>query len=92
MVACQPSPVVPPGFEPLVTPLPALAVPPGFLLRAASTTLATPHVAQASPAAPRAAPESPAAPRAVVAPPEATDGPPPCEWPSSPIVYTKRPR
>jgi hypothetical protein len=100
--ACQPAPVVPPGFEPLVAPLPAPSVPPRFVPCAASTMLAAPHVAQASPAAPhaatptpampRAAPESPAAPRAAAAPPAATDGPPSCEWPSSPIVYTKRSR
>jgi hypothetical protein len=100
--ACLPAPVVPSGFEPLVAPLPTPAVPPGFLPRAASTTPAVPHVAQSSPAAPgaatptpaapRAAPESPTAPRAASAPPAAMDGPPPCEWSSSPIVYTKRPR
>jgi hypothetical protein len=94
--------VVPPGFEPLVAPLPAPAVPLGFLPHAASTTPAMPHVAQASPATPRAATptpatprtalESPAAPHMVIAPPAATDDPPPREWPSSPIVYTKRPR
>jgi hypothetical protein len=73
MAACQPAPVVPPGFEPLVTPLPTSAVPPGFLPRAALTTHVVLHVAQSSPAvpgtatltpaAPRAAPESPTAPR-----------------------------
>jgi hypothetical protein len=86
--ACQPAMVVPTCFEPLVAPLPAPAVPLGFLPHAASVTLVVPHVAQASfptpcvitltPAVPCAAPESPAA----------TDGPPPHEWPSSPIVYT----
>jgi hypothetical protein len=55
MTACQPAPVVPPGFEPLVAPLPTPAVPPRFLPRAASTTSAVPHVAQSSPAAPGAA-------------------------------------
>jgi hypothetical protein len=100
-VACQPAPVVPPGFEPLVALLPTPAVPPRFLPRAASVTLVVPHVAQSSlavpgattptPVAPRAAPESPTAPHAASAPPVATDGPPPCEWPSSPVVYAKRP-
>jgi hypothetical protein len=100
--ACQPVPVVPPGFEPLVAPLPTPAVPLRFLPRAASTTLVVPHVAQSSPAAPgaatptpaapRAAPESPTAPRAASAPLAAVDGPPPREWPSSPIVYAKRPQ
>jgi hypothetical protein len=90
--------MVPSGFEPLVAPLPAPTDPPGFLPRAASMTLAVSHVAQVSPAAPRAAtptpaapcaaPESPAAPRTAFAPPVATDGPPPCEWSFSPIVYT----
>jgi hypothetical protein len=61
-----------------VAPLPAPAVPPRFLLRAASTTPVVPHMAQASPDEPRAA----------AAPPAATDGPPPREWPSSPIAYT----
>jgi hypothetical protein len=99
--ACQPTPVVPPGFEPLVAPLPTPAVPPGFLPRAASTTPVVPHVAQSSPAAPgaatptpaapRAAPESPTAPRVASAPPAAMDGPPPREWPSSPIVYAAIP-
>jgi hypothetical protein len=100
--AFQPAPMVPPGFEPLVTPLPTPTVPPRFLPRAASMTPAMPHVAQSSPAAPgaatptpvvpRAAPESPTAPHAASAPHAATDGPPPREWPSSPIVYAKRPR
>jgi hypothetical protein len=100
-VACQPTLVVPPGFEPLVAPLPTPIVSPGFLPRAASTTPAVPHVAQSSPAAPGAAtstpaapcaaPESPTAPHTASAPPAATDGPPPREWPSSPIVYAKCP-
>jgi hypothetical protein len=101
-VACQPTPVVPPSFEPLVAHLSTPTVPSGFLPRAASTTPVVPHVAQSSPAvpgaatptpaAPHAAPESPTAPRAASAPPAATDGPPPHEWLSSPIVYAKRPR
>jgi hypothetical protein len=82
MVACQPAPVVHPGFEPLAAPLPASAVPLRFIPRATSTMLAMPHVA----------PESPVASRVVAAPPAATDGPPPREWSSSPIVYTKRHR
>jgi hypothetical protein len=49
---CQPAPEVPPGFEPLVAPLHATAVPPGFLLRATPT--AAPHAASASSAAPTA--------------------------------------
>jgi hypothetical protein len=88
--AYQPALVVLPGFEPLVAPLPALAVPPGFLPRAASTMPVVPHVAQSSPAAPGTATSTPAAPRAASAPPATTDGPPPREWPSSPIVYAKR--
>jgi hypothetical protein len=76
MTACQLAPVVPPGFESLVAPLPAPAVPLGFVPRATSMM----------PIAPRAAPESPAA------PPAATDGSPPREWLSSLIVYTKRPQ
>jgi hypothetical protein len=87
-----------PRWFPRASPLPALAIALGFLPRAASTTPAAPHVAQASPGAatttpttPRAAPESPAVPHAAAAPHAATDGPPPREWPSSPIVYTKRP-
>jgi hypothetical protein len=101
-VACQPTPVVPPGFEPLGAPLPAPAVPPRFVHRVASTMPAAPHVAQASPAMPRAAtptpvaphaaPEFPVAPRAAAAPPATTDSPPPREWSSSLIVYTKRPQ
>jgi hypothetical protein len=80
MVACQPTPVVPP------------AVPSGFLPRAASMTPVVPHVAQSSPAAPGVATPTPVAPRAASKPPAATDGPPTREWPSSPIVYAKRPR
>jgi hypothetical protein len=37
MAPCQPSPEVPPRFKPLVAPLPALAIRPGFLPRAAPT-------------------------------------------------------
>jgi hypothetical protein len=70
----QPAPEVPPSFEPLVAPLPALAVPPGFLPREAPT------------AAPRTVPASSAAPTAV------PDGPPPHEWPVSPIAYIRHPR
>jgi hypothetical protein len=98
----QPAQVVPPGFKPLPPPLPTSAVPPGFLPRATSMTHVVPHVAQSSPAAPsaatptpvapRAAPKSPTAPRAASSPPAARDGPPPREWPSSPIVYAKHPR
>jgi hypothetical protein len=76
---CQPSPEVPPGFEP-----PALAVPPEFLPRAAPT--AAPRAAPASTAAPRVVPTSSAAPTAV------PDGPPPREWPASPIAYVRCPR
>jgi hypothetical protein len=100
--ACQPAPVVPLGFEPLVAPLPTPAVPLGFLPRVVSTTPVVFHVAQSSsaalgaatltPAAPHAAPESPIAPRVASASPAATDGPPPREWLSSPICYAKRPR
>jgi hypothetical protein len=62
-VACQPTPVVPLGFEPRVAPLPTLAVPLGFLPCAASTMPAVPHVAQSSPAAPGIATPTPATPR-----------------------------
>jgi hypothetical protein len=51
-----------------------------------------PHEAQVSPAVPRATTSTPAVPHAAVAPHAAMDGPPPREWPSSLIVYTKRPR
>jgi hypothetical protein len=81
---CQPALEVPPGFEPLVAPLPAPAVSPGFLPRAAPT--AEPCVAPASTAAPRAAPTSSGA--STVVP----DGPPPHEWLASSIVYVCRPR
>jgi hypothetical protein len=54
----------------------------------AQVSPAAPRAATPTPAAPRAAPESPAAPRTAFAPPVATDGPPPCEWSFSPIVYT----
>jgi hypothetical protein len=83
--------VVPPGFEPLVAPLPTPAVPPG-LLDVAQSSPAAPGAATPTSAAPCAAPESPAAPRVASVPPVATNGPPPHEWPSSPIVYAKRPR
>jgi hypothetical protein len=96
--ACQPAPVVPSGFEPLVAPLPTPAVPLGFLPRVASMTPVVPHVAQSSPVtpgaatptpiAPRVAPESPTASCVASAPPAATDGPPPHECPPSLIVYT----
>jgi hypothetical protein len=49
--------------------------------RLASPTLVVPHAAL----------ESPTAPHVEAAPPTVTDGPPPHEWSSSPIVYTKRP-
>jgi hypothetical protein len=45
----RPVPEIPPGFEPLVAPLPALVVPPGFLSRAA-TTAAPPAVPDGPPA------------------------------------------
>jgi hypothetical protein len=85
--------VVPPGFKPLVAPLPAPAVPPGFLPHAASTTPVAPHVVESSSAAPSGvAPESPTAPHAAAITHTATDGPAPRDWPSSPIIYAKRPR
>jgi hypothetical protein len=90
--ACQPAPVVPSGFEPLVAPLPTPAVPPDFLPRAASMTPIVPHVAQSSPTALGATTPTPAAPRSAFAPLVTTDDPPPLEWPSSPIVYAKHPR
>jgi hypothetical protein len=77
--ACQPALVIPSGFEPLVAPLPAPAVPPRFVPRVASTTPVAPHVAPTSPTAPRATTPTSAAPRAAAAPPATTDGPPPHE-------------
>jgi hypothetical protein len=52
------APEIPPGFELLVAPLPVLTVPPGFLPRAATTTMprAAPPV---PPAGPRVAPTAP---------------------------------
>jgi hypothetical protein len=97
-VTCQPTPMVPSSFEPLMAPLPAAALPLGFLPYVASMVPDVPHVAQASPvvpctatpthAAPRTAPESPIAPHLAVASPMATDGPLAREWSSSTIVYT----
>jgi hypothetical protein len=87
----QPTPVVPPGFEPLMAPLPALVVPPSFLPRTASTTSTTLRVVPPSPVAPRAVPLTPVAPCAVPESPTVTDGPP-RQWSSSSIVYAKRPR
>jgi hypothetical protein len=82
--ACQPAPMVPLGFEPLVAPLPAPIAPPGFLPHAASTTPVALRVSQASPVAtrpasptpatPRVALESPATPRVAATPPTAMDG------------------
>jgi hypothetical protein len=102
MAAYQPAPVVPLGFDPLVAPLPARTIPPGFLPHAASMMPATPHVAQSSPVAPgtatptpttkHTAPKSPVVPCVATVPPVATDGPPPCEWLSTLIVYAKRPQ
>jgi hypothetical protein len=77
--ACQPAPVVPSGFEPLVAPLPTPAVPLDFLPRAASTTPIVPHMAQSSPAALGATTPTPAAPRSAFAPLVTTDDPPSLE-------------
>jgi hypothetical protein len=89
MAACQPTLVVPLGFEPLVAPLPSPTVPSGFLPCAASTTTTWSHVAQSSPIVPSAtkptlvmphtALEYLAAPRVAAAPPATMDGPPPRE-------------
>jgi hypothetical protein len=91
--ACQPTPVVPPGFAPRVIPLAAPAVPPGFQPREVSRTSATPRAAPDSTAAPRAAPTSaavpPVAPTSSSAPYAIYEGPPPREWPASPTVYTR---
>jgi hypothetical protein len=65
-----------------VAPLPAPAVPPGFLPQAAPTT--APCAALTSTAVPRAAPASSAAPTVVPV------DPPPHEWPASPIAYVRR--
>jgi hypothetical protein len=43
-VVCQPAPVVPPCFEPLVAHLPTPTVPPRFVPHAASTMPVAPHV------------------------------------------------
>jgi hypothetical protein len=82
--ACQPAPVILPGFAPWVTPLTAPAVLPRFQPREVSRTSATPRVAPDSTAAPRAAPPSSSVPCAVY------EGPPPREWPASLTVYTRR--
>jgi hypothetical protein len=76
------APEILPGFEPLVAPLPFLAVPPGFLPQVVTT------------AAPRAAPPvPPVAPCATPTTPHAvTDGPPPRTWPASPVAYVWHPR
>jgi hypothetical protein len=58
MAPCQQAPEVPPGFEPLVAPLPAQAVRPRFLSRAAPT--AVPRTAWASFTAPTMVPDGPA--------------------------------
>jgi hypothetical protein len=55
----------------------------------APASLAVPRVATSTFVVPRMAPESPVVPCVAAAPPAATDGPPPHEWTSSPIIYTK---
>jgi hypothetical protein len=65
VVACQPTPVIPSGFAPRVTPLTAPAIPPGFQPREVSRTSAAPRAAPDSTVAPRAAPPSSPAPCAV---------------------------
>jgi hypothetical protein len=93
-VSCQPTPVVPPGLVPRVTPLPAPAVPPGFQPRVVSRTSAAPRAAPDSTVVPRVDPTSTAAPH--VAPMSSSalcavyEEPPPREWPASPTVYTRR--
>jgi hypothetical protein len=86
--------VVPPGFVPRVTPLPAPAVPPGFQPRAVSQISVAPRTAPDSTAAPRAAPTSTvvphAAPTSSPAPCAVHGGSSPHEWPASPTVYTRR--
>jgi hypothetical protein len=81
---CQLASEVPPRIKPLVAPRPALAIPPGFLSRAAPI------------AAPRAAPSSTAVPHAdlasFAAPAVVSDGPPPREWLASLIAYIHHPR
>jgi hypothetical protein len=81
---CQAALEFPLGFAPLVAPLPSLAVPLGFLSRAAPT--AAPRAAPASTIAPHTAPASSAAPTVIL------DGPPPREWLASPIAYVRHPR
>jgi hypothetical protein len=86
--------VVPPGFVPRVTPLPAPTVPLGFQPRAVSRTSATPRAALDSTIVPRVAPTSTVAPHAAPTssptPCAVHRGAPPCEWPASPTVYTRR--
>jgi hypothetical protein len=91
--ACQPAPVVPPGLVPQVSPLTTPAVPPGFQPRAVSRTSAAPRAAPDSTAGPRADPTSTVAPHVALtssfAPYAVYEGSPPCEWPASPMVYTR---
>jgi hypothetical protein len=76
----RPAPEIPPGFEPPMAPLSALAVPLGFLPRVATTA-----VPRATPPAPPAAPCV-----APTVPPAVTDGPPPRTWPTSLVAYIQR--
>jgi hypothetical protein len=71
--ACQSTPVVLPGFESFVTPLPASTVPLRFVPCTVSMTPAVPHGAQASSVAPRMATPTLAAPSATATPHAATD-------------------
>jgi hypothetical protein len=79
---------------PRVTPLPTPVVPPGFQPRAVSRTSAVPRTALDSTATPRTAPTSTAAPHAAPTssptPYVVHRGLPPREWPTAPMVYTRR--
>jgi hypothetical protein len=84
--------VVPPGFAARMILLTAPAVPPRFQAREVSRTSAAPRAAPDSTAAPRAAPTSAVvphvAPTSSPTPCAVYEGPPPREWPASPMVYT----
>jgi hypothetical protein len=87
---CRTAPEIAPGFESPMAPLPAPAVPLGFLPRAATTAAprATPTAApHAVSTAPIAAPCAASAASTAV-----TDDPPPRTWPDSPVAYIRRPQ
>jgi hypothetical protein len=87
-------PSSPPGLHAPGDPLTTPAVSLGFQPREVSRTLTAPRAALDSTAAPRAALTSAAmphvAPTSSSAPCAVYEGPPPREWPASPMVYTRR--